>query len=292
MTMRYTETEKWERDKWFKRLSVEGKLAFVYLYENCDCAGFLEIDEAEIAHKTGLPQSEQLNALKLKTVGEVLQEIKRGYVREGDYIWVRNFLYYQKNLPLNPNNNCHAGILRRIQARKSFGKKVLCLIDKQIKDRGLQGANQGLMRRTGNGNGKSKGRGKGKGKRGKALAAAAVFEPGYADELVRLWNKKCSLKTVGGAEILAVERELCVLLESVEIGLDYPGVEKAVDNYSKATKLPNSRAGQYRLAAFLRRLGTEDGKCYREGYFNLPNFGEAATTQSRVERIKKFRKDG
>lgn len=42
---RFTETEKW-KDSWFRELSRDSKLAFIYIIENCDGAGVWEADYA------------------------------------------------------------------------------------------------------------------------------------------------------------------------------------------------------------------------------------------------------
>lgn len=44
MGKRFTETEKW-KDKWFRSLRAEFKLAYLYLLDNCDHAGVIDLDE-------------------------------------------------------------------------------------------------------------------------------------------------------------------------------------------------------------------------------------------------------
>lgn len=44
MAKRFTDSEKW-RDKWFRGLPAEHKLVWLYILDNCDHAGVLELDE-------------------------------------------------------------------------------------------------------------------------------------------------------------------------------------------------------------------------------------------------------
>lgn len=105
MPCRNTITEKWTDDKWFKRLSGPGKLMFLFLCENCDCAGHWEIDLEDAAERIGW---------NIEVVEQAFKEVARCYVTDGEFIMLVNFLYYQNNLPLNPNNNCHKGIMKRL----------------------------------------------------------------------------------------------------------------------------------------------------------------------------------
>jgi hypothetical protein len=44
MGKRFTESDKW-RDKWFRALRPEFKLAWLYLLDNCDAAGVIDLDQ-------------------------------------------------------------------------------------------------------------------------------------------------------------------------------------------------------------------------------------------------------
>jgi len=103
MAYRYTDTNKW-RDAWFCGLTPECKLLFNFLCDNCDCAGFIEITPTLWASMLGLTVVQVEGALK---------GLQRGLIHsiEGDCIYLRTFLKHQKNLPINPKNKAHKGIL-------------------------------------------------------------------------------------------------------------------------------------------------------------------------------------
>ncbi len=52
MANRYTNTDKWV-DNWFSELSPLSKLLFMYLCDQCDIAGFLEVNIKTIAFELG-----------------------------------------------------------------------------------------------------------------------------------------------------------------------------------------------------------------------------------------------
>jgi hypothetical protein len=110
----FTETRKWV-DSWFHRLSVEGKLLFFYFLENADHAGFIEVDIERIYFETSIP---------IEHIDACLKEIAKCYERRGNWIWLPNYLKYQRNDKLNPNNNSHKGIIRLIEAQEHRFKGI------------------------------------------------------------------------------------------------------------------------------------------------------------------------
>ena len=53
MSYRITNIEKW-KDLWFSNLSPNAKLLFFYFVENCDNAGFFEVNKKFMLFYTGL----------------------------------------------------------------------------------------------------------------------------------------------------------------------------------------------------------------------------------------------
>ncbi len=147
MTKRFTETNKWE-DKWFRSLGRAEKLLFVFICDKCSIGGFWEIDTELAAFFTGLDESSVQGALK---------GLQRAYKQVGSILWLKNFLKHQGNLPLNPQNPAHRGIIRDFTSHSEF--KINCL---KLTQSPTKGPSKGLKRpisiSKGIGNGKSKGK--------------------------------------------------------------------------------------------------------------------------------------
>ena len=142
MSYRYTDTCKWA-DPWYYSLNPLEKLTFNYLCDNCDIAGFIELNIPKWASEIGVDQS------KIKAALEGLQ---RGFIFsvQKDCLYIRNFLKHQKNLPLNENNPAHRGIISRFS---SYSYKF----DFEDINEFIKGASKGLPSPIGNGKGNGKG---------------------------------------------------------------------------------------------------------------------------------------
>lgn len=159
MATRLTYPEKWSKP-WFVDLSVNGKLLFFFLCDNCDIAGFYERSDKIMCLLTGLNLS-QLN--------RATSEIARSaYYNRGIYL-VRNFIRRQRNLPINLDNNCHVGIVNRLiqyeEYHKSNYKNILDQ-ESYILISPYLGAGKPLVRGYSKSKCKSNRKGKGKSKTG------------------------------------------------------------------------------------------------------------------------------
>jgi hypothetical protein len=138
MAYRFTNTEKWQ-DGWFSTLTQLQMLLFLYLCDNCDIAGFVELNVKRWAV--------DLNSSK-ETIEGALKGLERGliYSQTNDCVYIKNFLKHQKNLPLNENNKAHIGIIRRFElyAYKFNIENI---------NEFIEGASKGLQSPTGIGNG-------------------------------------------------------------------------------------------------------------------------------------------
>jgi len=140
MAYRYSDTLKWQ-DEWFVDLSTIQKLLFIYLCDNCDIAGFCELSYRKIAFDLGVTEAQIKGAVKGLEKGVFIADDDR-------CLLVKNFIRHQKNLPINPENKSHQGILKRASLYMAKFTKV----DLDYQEGYLyKGAIKPLERGTGNG---------------------------------------------------------------------------------------------------------------------------------------------
>ena len=175
MANRWTITEKWQ-DQWFRKLTVEAKLFFLYLCDSCDIAGFWEIDLETASFQTKIPLKNDGIFESLSSeidLEKIFKEISRGYLSNEKHIWIKNFIFHQGNFPFNPKNNITKGILKRFAQRDLFGEECLKYLKETEKYKGLARSYQDPAKTPcngkGNGNGNVKGEYEGKRKRPKCL---------------------------------------------------------------------------------------------------------------------------
>jgi hypothetical protein len=138
MAYRFTNTDKWN-DSWFSELKPIEKLLFIYLCDNCDIAGFIEINMKRWSADIDITKSQIEGALKGLERGLIYSELK-------DCIFIIKFIKHQKNLPINPNNQAHKGIISRFD---NYSLKF----NFEDYNNFIEGANKGLRSPIGNGNG-------------------------------------------------------------------------------------------------------------------------------------------
>lgn len=134
---RFTDTDKW-KDEWFGSLKPTEKLVFMFILDNCDNAGFFDLNKRLNSFLLGVTEDEYLGAVKGLNRGLIGATLRERY-------FVRNFLIHQKNLPLNPENNAHKQIIYLLEQNQPFFSINLLEI---------LGAKEGLISPLGKGIGK------------------------------------------------------------------------------------------------------------------------------------------
>lgn len=102
---RFTETDKW-KDPWFQSLKGSHKLIFIFLIENCNNAGFYEVNMPMMVLQTGLD---------IPTIEGALKGLERVIQGASGWLWIKNFLRHQKNESLNPVNPAHKQIIEYLK---------------------------------------------------------------------------------------------------------------------------------------------------------------------------------
>ncbi len=149
MAYRFTYTGKW-RDGWFSKLRPMEKLTFNYLCDNCDIAGFIEVNHRIWTAEIGIKPYILEGALKGLARGLI-------YSKDKQVIYVRTFLKHQKNYPLNPDNKAHRGIIYKFQEYSQLFdiKDINDFLERCFEgaskglQRGFEGASKGLQSPTG-----------------------------------------------------------------------------------------------------------------------------------------------
>jgi hypothetical protein len=148
MSLRFTEPRKWQQP-WFRKMTPEDKLAFFYVWECCDNAGFISYDDEAVAFHIGIAVN-RLPKLWTKLADRV--------VIKTDWMWVVDFPRLQKNWPLNPRNKCHTQIIRLLSEQYEHFKDIPVFTTFMAQAQGL-----GCPLGNDNGNGRGTGFGRGQG---------------------------------------------------------------------------------------------------------------------------------
>lgn len=122
MGKRFTESDKW-RDKWFRALRPEHKLAWLYLLDNCDAAGVIDLDSDLADFQIGIAPDWKLF---LSQCDGRVERLKSGK------LWVVRFIEYQYG---EPSRECRA-----------HNPVFLSLEKNGLLDRYLKGYSKGIQR--------------------------------------------------------------------------------------------------------------------------------------------------
>lgn len=167
MSKRFTETDKW-RDPWFRKLTPLQKCLFGYLCDNCNNAGFIEID---------VEGWSLYICCTCKDLQKAWEGLIRGFIVADGWAFVRNYLKHQKHLPLSPDKNpAHkqiAGMFRDQELR--FPR----LLEKIMQGHSIEAPTEGLGSPIGEGEGIGE---------GKLKAKTAVALPFESDAFSTVWT--------------------------------------------------------------------------------------------------------
>jgi hypothetical protein len=101
---RFTDTDKWKM-AWYRRLGAEGRDLWNYLHDNCDFAGFFEVDCERVSFELGF-------SVDMRRIQSVLNG-KYQMVSE-DRIFLPAFIEFQYG-QLRDNNTVHQSVIRMMR---------------------------------------------------------------------------------------------------------------------------------------------------------------------------------
>ena len=107
MPKRFTDSDKW-KDKWFRALRPEFKLAYLYLLDNCDHAGVIELDRELADFQIG-------NAIDWDDFISICG--KRIAMLADDKIWLVKFIEFQYG-ELSENCKAHNPVYQSMEKHR------------------------------------------------------------------------------------------------------------------------------------------------------------------------------
>ncbi len=138
MGKRFTETEKW-RDKWFRSLSPEYKLAWNYLCDNCDAAGVIELDEEMANFQIGgeVDWEDFVDNVSKRDVPEDGRKFAERIMRlPCGKLWITDFIRFQYPTGVSDSSNAHGPI------RSSIERYDLPVGENETLSRGFKGSKE------------------------------------------------------------------------------------------------------------------------------------------------------
>lgn len=100
MAKRFGDTDIWKKQRWFRKLSPEYKLAFCYIKDQCDHAGIWNIDCTDLIEDLGITEFDlpdfvnKCNIEFDKNNGQVTLKERLRLLDKG-YLWVIGFIQFQ-----------------------------------------------------------------------------------------------------------------------------------------------------------------------------------------------------
>lgn len=87
MAKRFTDTDKWTKNKWFRKLPKDVKLFWLFICDNSDCVGVWEEDIEFVCDTVGIKAKKEDLLDHLKGQIQIIQNGKKW--------WIKNFCFFQ-----------------------------------------------------------------------------------------------------------------------------------------------------------------------------------------------------
>ena len=142
MAKRFTDTEIWKNQRWFRKLSPINKLAFFYIKDQCNHAGIWKIDCSDLIDDLGLEDfnlDEFINEMNLdfdKINGNKKYKERVKVIKDNN-LWITGFMQFQyeskeKLISINPCVKTALQILNGLDVYKEGIDKGYLTLKKKI----------------------------------------------------------------------------------------------------------------------------------------------------------------
>ncbi len=133
MSKRFVETDLWKKQRWFRLLSADHKLAFFYIKDQCDHAGIWSIDTLDLREDLGFKKPFDLDEF-LAACNSDFEKIsgapmyrERLRIIDNRYLWIVGFLQFQyenKEGKVNAHGGPVRSGLQRLMGLNLFNEAV------------------------------------------------------------------------------------------------------------------------------------------------------------------------
>lgn len=136
MAKRLSDTDIWKKQRWFRKLLPEYKLAFCYVKDQCDHAGIWNIDCADLIDDLGIDHFNiddfihKCNIEFDKKTGDIAYK-ERMRILDNGYLWITQFVQFQYQSKDGLCNVLKGPVMSALQILGRFG------ILEQAKDQGF-----------------------------------------------------------------------------------------------------------------------------------------------------------
>ena len=145
MAKRFTDTEIWKKQRWFRKLSPINKLAFFYIKDQCNHAGIWKIDCSDLIDDLGLDNfnlNEFIDEMNLDfdKINGTKNHKERVKLIKDNNLWITAFIQfqYESKEKLVSINSCVRTALLILKGldiyEEAINKGYICLKQKELMD--------------------------------------------------------------------------------------------------------------------------------------------------------------
>lgn len=133
MAKRFTDTQIWKKQKWFRSLNPEHKLIFLYIKDNCDHAGLWKVDAIQLIDDLGLSHVDLKSFMAACNIdhdpftGSAIKR-ERIIIVNQTHLWLTGFVQFQyenkESGEVNPNGNFVKSALALLQGHRLLNEAI------------------------------------------------------------------------------------------------------------------------------------------------------------------------